>query len=93
MTWYSRKLPSYGYGGGFMKTDNLTFYIKPNQPLEPPQVQNSPKTAATKKNRKRKSPSIPKQSSKKAKTQSQKKPCKPKKIMKQSVSVSKNNFI
>ena len=76
-----------------MKTDNLTFYIKPNQPLEPPQVQNSPKTAATKKNRKRKSPSIPKQSSKKAKIQSQKKPCKPKKIMKQSVSVSKNNFI
>ena len=93
MTWYSRKPLSYGYGGGFMKTDNLMFYIKPNQPLEPQQVQNSPKTAATKNTRKRKSPSIPKQTSKKAKTQSQKKTCKSKKLMKQSVSVSKNNFI
>ena len=93
MTWYSRKTPSYGFGGGFMKIDNLTFYIKPNTPFQPHQNQENTKATAAKPPRKRKSPFPPKPKSKKVKTQSEKKTCKPTNLKKQIVSVSKNNFI
>ena len=94
MTWYTPKTPTYGLGGGFMKTDNLTFYIKQNTPFEKDPIHNKTKPVTKKTPCKRKLPSVPKPAPKKVKKPvPEKKKKANSKPSKQVLSINKKNFI